>query len=46
MKEHKRVTIYLPEDEYRELRSRLILKGQTVSQWVREAIKRFLARER
>lgn len=38
----KRVTIYLDDEEYRLLRARLILSGKTVSQWVREQIKRFL----
>ncbi len=38
----KRVVIYVPEEEYRTLRSKLILQGKTVSQWVRETVKRFL----
>ncbi len=39
----KRVTVYLDDEEYRQLRSKLILASKTVSQWVREQIKRFLA---
>lgn len=42
MRKQKRVVVYLPEDDYLKLRSKLILVGQTVSGWVRELIKEFL----
>ena len=38
-----RPCIYLDNEEYRQLRVRLILVGKTVSQWVREQIRRFLS---
>lgn len=38
----KRVVVYIPEEDYRRLRSKLILMGQTVSEWVRNLIKEFL----
>lgn len=38
----KRIAVYLPENDYRILRSKLILEGKTASQWVREQIKKFL----
>jgi len=41
---HKRVVVYLPERDYVELRSKLILLGETVSSWVRKIIKDFLAK--
>ena len=37
------MTVYLDDEEYRQLPARLILVGKTVSQWVREQIKRFLS---
>lgn len=39
----KRVTVYLSEDEHRQLRAKLILLGKTVSGWFREQIKKFLS---
>jgi len=38
----KRIAVYLPEEDYRTLRSKLILEGKTASQWVREQIKKYL----
>ena len=43
MKKQKRVVVYIPEDDYRTLRSKLILLGKTVSGWFREIVKEFLA---
>ncbi len=45
MKKQKRITLYVPEDEYRELKSQLALLGKTVSGWFREAIRKFLSKE-
>ena len=42
-KKQKRITVYLPEDDYRKLRSQLILQGKSASQWIREQIKKFLS---
>jgi Ribbon-helix-helix protein, copG family len=42
-KKQKRVTIYVPEEDYNKLRVKLILTGKTVSAWVRDLIKKFLA---
>lgn len=42
MKENKRVTVYLPEDEHKKLKSILALKGENVSAWVRDQITKFL----
>jgi metal-responsive CopG/Arc/MetJ family transcriptional regulator len=39
---HKRVNVYLAEDDYNKLRSALILKNKSVSEWVRIIIKDFL----
>ena len=42
----KRVTIYVPEEDYNKLRAKLILKGiYSISEWVRNIIKKFLAEE-
>ena len=43
MKKQKRVVVYIPEDDYRTLQSKLILLGKTVSGWFREIVKEFLA---
>jgi hypothetical protein len=42
MKKQKRVTIYVPEEDYNQLRAKLILTGKTVSEWIRIVIKNFL----
>ncbi len=42
MKKQKRVVVYIPEEDYRTLRAKLILVGKTVSGWVREVIRSFL----
>jgi hypothetical protein len=34
-----RVTVYISQDEYRTLRSKLALKGLTISEWFRRAAK-------
>lgn len=38
----KRVVIYIEEDDYRKLRSLLALRGKSVSEWVRDAVRRFI----
>lgn len=38
---HKRVVVYVSEEEYNQLRAKLILMHKTVSQWVREKIRHF-----
>jgi hypothetical protein len=42
MIKHKRVVVYIPEEDYKNLRSKLILLGKTVSGWIRKIIKDFL----
>ena len=42
MIKQKRVVIYVPEEDYRQLRSKLILIGSTVSAWFRKIIREFL----
>ena len=39
----KRVVVYVGEDDYNLLRSKLILARISVSQWVREKIKEYLS---
>lgn len=41
---NKRVTFYIDEKLYLQLRSQLVLKQITVSDWLRTRIKRFLER--
>ena len=41
-RKQKKVTIYIPEDEYVALRMKLLVAGKTVSGWVREIIRKFL----
>lgn len=41
-KKQKRVVVYLPEEDYKTLRAKLIVAGKTVSGWVRERIQQFL----
>ena len=43
MKKQKRIVIYISEEQYRKLRSKLILLGKTVSGWFREVVKEFLS---
>lgn len=38
----KRVVIYLPEEDYKTLKSALSLQGKTVSGWFREMTKQYL----
>ncbi len=38
----KRVVIYVPEKDYKILRALLIIKGMSVSGWIRDIIKSFL----
>lgn len=45
MIKHKRVVVYVPEEDYTRLRAKLILVGKTVSSWFREVIKKFLNEE-
>lgn len=45
MKKQKRVTVYIPEEDYNNLRSKLILLGKTVSGWFRETVKKFMQEE-
>lgn len=42
MTKHKRVVVYIPEQDYLELRAKLIKLGKTVSGWVRDVIKKFI----
>lgn len=42
MNNHKRVVVYIPEEDYKTLRSKLILMGKTVSGWMRKVIKDFI----
>jgi len=39
---HKRVVVYIPKQDYNELRAKLILLGESVSSWFRKIIKDFL----
>ncbi len=39
---NKRVTIYVNEEEYRELRSCLAIEAVTFSEWVRNHIKELI----
>lgn len=39
---HRRVVVYIPKDDYNELRAKLIMLGETVSSWFRKIIKDFL----
>jgi len=39
----RRVVVYIPEEDYRSLRAKLILLGKSVSQWFREIVKSFLS---
>lgn len=41
-KKQKRIVVYLPEDDYKELRAKLILMGTTVSEWFRKVMKDFI----
>lgn len=42
----RRVVVYVEEEDYSILRSRLILVGTSVSQWVREKIKEMLGKNK
>ena len=35
----KRVVVYVPEDEYRQLKAVMALKGTSVSAWFRKKLK-------
>jgi len=39
----ERVVIYIPKEQYQQLRSKLILIGKTVSGWFREKVKELLS---
>lgn len=43
--EQKRVVVYIPDQDHRQLRSKLALKGLSVSEWVRTAVKEYLDKE-
>lgn len=43
MIKQKRVVIYMPEEDYRQLRAKLLLLGMTVSGWLRDIVKKFLS---
>ena len=43
MIKHKRVVVYIPEEDYKTLRAKLIMLGETVSGWLRKIIKQFLS---
>lgn len=40
-----RVTMYVSQTEYRELKAKLSLKGMTISEWFRSKIREFLDEE-
>ncbi len=42
MIKHKRVVVYIPEEDYKTLRAKLIMLGKTVSGWLRVVIKTFI----
>lgn len=42
MNKNKRVIVYIPEEDYNKLRSKLILTGKTVSGWFREVVEWYL----
>ena len=42
MKPQKRVVVYIPEEDYTELRIKLLRLGKSASAWFREVIKEFL----
>ena len=42
MNPQKRVVVYVPEEDYKKLRASLILAGESVSQWFRDVIRRYL----
>lgn len=44
MIKQKRVVVYLPAEQYKMLRAKLIIHGKTVSQWFRENAKEFLSK--
>lgn len=33
---HKRVTVYISDEDYRKLKSKLALQGLTISEWFRK----------
>lgn len=43
MIKQKRITVYVPEDKYKQLRIRLIELGKSVSGWFREMINKLLS---
>lgn len=45
MNKLKRVSVYLDEEDYKRLRARLILRGKSVSGWLRGVIKEFIEDE-
>ena len=42
MNPHKRIVVYVPDEDYKRLRAKLILVGKSVSQWFRDVIRRYL----
>lgn len=42
MIKHKRVVVYIPEQDYLDLRVKLIRLGKNVSGWVRDVIRKFI----
>ena len=41
-RKQKRVVVYVPEEDYNKLRSKLMLTGMNVSKWFRNIVKEFL----
>ena len=39
---HKRVVVYIPEAEYKQLKIALLYEGKTVSGWFREKVSEYL----
>lgn len=42
MKKQKRVVVYIPEEDYNQLQSKLRLTGQNVSGWFRVVVAKLL----
>lgn len=38
----KKIVVYVHEDDYRALRARLVLTGQSFSGWIRKKMSQFL----
>jgi len=43
MHEQRRVVVYIPEEQYFKLKSKLALRGSSVSGWFRDQVKSLLS---